>query len=289
MNCPGCGYDNKPDALVCNLCQRMLRKAEPRPRPPREQPPPAPAASDVPAVEPTHRRATPWPILALGLVLMLWGTTLIVKRWRTYTLPPYPKNASPAEALTAPGYAYVRWDRALVRKDEVVYRVGHFPAKFVGADPRVGFEAASPSELLAKRAQLTGSYVRVGTVLPMLQSFILTQKRVTTGPGGQDSHEETIGRRIYAPVIGTGARLWVLSKWFPPQVDVAAEPWLVQGAYAGVLRELGHDPEYARLEREWHRSGLGTRPRDAVVLVDGPPHTKDDVARWYPLGPSNEL
>ncbi|MBI2395784.1 MAG: hypothetical protein HYV09_39835, partial [Deltaproteobacteria bacterium] len=53
---------------------------------------------------------------------------------------------------------------------------------------------------------------------------------------------------------------------------------------------LGYtDEEYARLEREWNRSGLGTLPRDAVVLVDEPPHTKDDVARWYPLGPSNEL
>jgi len=292
MICPGCGYDNKPDALTCNLCQRVLRRerAVSRPIAPTTSDA-APMASEAVPHEP-ERGAKPWPILALGVLLLLWGATTFANRWRKYTFPPYPKEVLPAGALSAPGYAYVRWNPALVRKEDVVFRIGEFPARFKSNDPRVGFDAASPSDLVARSAKLTGSYVSVGSVLPMLQYFVLTQKRVTYEKDGvlAPATEQTLGRRIYAPVVGTGGRLWVLSKWFPPEVDVKAEPWLVQGAYAGLLLELSRDPEYGRLSAEWNRSTGGTKlPANALILVDQPPRTGEKVARWYPLGPSNEL
>src|SRR5262249_59615999 len=48
VKCPHCGYDNKEDALSCNMCRAVLRKlkkaAPPPPPPPGEAPLDSPAA-----------------------------------------------------------------------------------------------------------------------------------------------------------------------------------------------------------------------------------------------------
>src|SRR5881628_2272880 len=48
MKCPRCGYENRDDALYCNLCQTIFKKRSPpaQPAPPRPPPPP-PAAKQA--------------------------------------------------------------------------------------------------------------------------------------------------------------------------------------------------------------------------------------------------
>ncbi|MGZ3448174.1 MAG: hypothetical protein ACXVEF_01170 [Polyangiales bacterium] len=289
MRCPSCSFENKEGALVCNLCQKVLRRegASLPPRPPR----PTPEISAAVVEPPRERAPIPWAILALGAVLLLWGLSATVKQYRLLGFPPYPKDASPEQILAWPGYGYVRWDRALVRKDDVIYQSGK---RFTATDPRVQFEASNGFDILAKRNTLVGSYVRLNGQLPVLRYFVLTEKRVTyqrsaSGFNEQIIDETTLCRRIYAPMLGTGGKMWVLSRCFPDKADLTADPWLGQGAYAGILVPLSEDKELAALDREWMKSSPAHIPADALMIVDQPPTAADDVRSWYPLGPSNAL
>lgn len=288
MICPGCGYENKHDALVCNLCQKVLRREKAEPPPYRAEERRAPAIEPGPEPEPEEPRRVPIPFLVLGVVLVLWGATVTMQRFRALTFPTYPQVMQPEEALARSGYAYVRWDPSIVRKDDAIFRVSD--SRFSSFDPRVSLDLASPAELIAQSAKALGTYTRVSGVLPMLQYFVLTQKRVTYDKNAaMPTSEKTEGRRIYAPVVGTGARLWVLSKWFGPSIDVKAEPWLSQAAYAGIVAPLSQDVEFARLSNEWQRSTGSKLPEGALVLIDQPPPAAEKVSHMYPLGPSNEL
>lgn len=340
MTCPKCGYDNKPDALVCNLCRHMLRKERaaaaraieaapepasapaqpsflpPRIEPPRIEsaeasPPHAPEPRPAAVVHGTYREAPVEATRALtdvatrssrgGAILLLvwallfagWGASLVVKRTRLVSFPLYPKTASAHEILGWPGYGYVRFDRNLLRKDASFYRVVHGGSTtFSSSDPRVGFDATDPRQILAQAKSRVGTYVRLAKPPPMLQAWKLTQYRTRAPighPAGPKPGDEVLGHRVFAPVLGTNGKLWVVSKWYGPKVEVKTDTFLASTDFAGQLVPLAStlEGEWGKLAQEYRQSMRGELPRDAVAILDEPPPSADSVTQWIPLGDSS--
>ena len=59
MQCPQCGYDNRDDALSCNMCRAVLRKVK------KAAPPPATDAADTPPTTEPPKLDSPAAVQAL--------------------------------------------------------------------------------------------------------------------------------------------------------------------------------------------------------------------------------
>jgi len=288
MPCPKCQYENKPDALVCNLCQHVLRRVgAPRVQPPRTSATPMPAQTFV--EPPRQRTPFPWGVTILSALLLAWGLSLIVQRRRLVTFPEYPRNASPQQIVAEPGYAYVRFDRARLQRD-----AGFFAARrgretsFSASDPRIGFTAATPGEILSRAKDHPKGFVQISKLPPLLEVYELTQKRIHyEGPlyARKTTSEELLGHRFYAPVLGTKGRLWLVSTWYAPNLKPSMETFAATTSFSGTLEPLTLEPDaMAQLKAKTHV------PHDAIAIVAGATApTHDSVSTWFPLGDSYDV
>jgi hypothetical protein len=283
VNCPSCGYDNKPDALTCNLCQAILRREKPIP----VTPPPElaePVATLAPAA--WHPRP-PFPAKALlfGLAFAVLGTFLSCRQYRRATFPQYPRTMSTSEMLAHSGYAYTRFNRDEVLRDQAVFRKR---SDFHAIDPRVGFETSDVRELLKSRDKLMGTYVKLNNAGPFLRYFTLISKRIHY-QNGQVVQEETIGHRVFAPTLFGDGAVWVVSGY--SQTEPKAEPFLNAGTHAGTLvslKVLLDNESFSKLQHAYS-SGPNKVNYDSIAIVEGPAEAGKDVSAWYPLGTSHEL
>lgn len=287
MNCPSCGYDNKPDALTCNLCQAILRREKPLPSTPRERPPSATPPPAAPTFSTVPRARPPFPLAAIffGLALFFLGGHLSCRQYRRASFPEYPRNMTPTEMLAHSGFAYTRFDRNQVLRDQAVFKKS---SQFLAVDPRVGFETANAKDILSSRTKLMGTYVRFTNAVPFLQYFTLISKRIHY-TNGHAVHEETLGHRVFAPVLGANGALWIVSPY--SQTEPKVEPFIAAGTYSGTLmplKELLDNENFAKLQHAYS-SGPNSVNESAVAIVEGPAPTGADVSAWYPLGPAHDL
>ena len=158
---------------------------------------------------------------------------------------------------------------------------------------QISVDVAKPIELpdmtaaIARSDELRGRRVRLGGVMAL--SAMILRSRVTYTENGQ-SRTEVRSRptRIYAPVLGTKRRLWVLSN--VTRVTSVDDPqvtqFMRQGTYTGVLRPLSStvDLKLVRNARvvSGKRPGNAIRfqqtvPSDAVAIVGVDPSKKSNV------------
>lgn len=229
----------------------------------------------------------PLGLISFGLLSFVLGAYLSCWQYRRATFPEYPRNMSAQEMLSHRGFAFTRYDRGQLLREQALYRVR---GTFQLADPRVGFESASSSEILAAKTRLLRTWVRLSKTPPMLRYFTLIQKKITYR-NGVEQHEEVTGYRLFAPAGGSGGALWVVSPF--TQTEPKPEPFLTAGAYAGYLvplRELLAKEDFHKLAQLYGPSvGDSSIPQGAVAIVEGSPPTAEEVDEWYPLGPLHDL
>jgi hypothetical protein len=279
MKCPSCGYENKPDALTCNLCQHILRREKTSPAAPRPVAPPVTEAAPAQPIARAPRGPFPLKLIFFGLLLTVLGTFLSCRQYRRASLPNQPRVMSKQEMLDHSGFAFTRYERGELLRDAPLYHSNHV---FHAVDPRVGFEAANAKDLLAARKKVVGTFVRLADSGPFLSYYTLQTKKITYG---KVTEEQILGYRIFAPVLAGNGSLWIASPSY------ATEPkgeHFAPRAYQGTLiylKSLFTEETYHKLERAY-----GTLiPNEAVVIVEGDAPTSERVTTWYPLGPTYDL
>lgn len=161
-------------------------------------------------------------------------------------------------------------------------------ARFYPSDPRSPSTVVSASELWEQRQTLVGMPVSLDATPGA--AYLRTDVEYDRVPGGaREGGQQKQGdsaQRLYAPVRGTGGRVWLLSEAVGGRSDPAALAFMGRRTHAGTLVNVYSD---AALAREYASDdgqplpymGVGIRP-EAFEAQVGPLET------WVPLTGTDE-